>query len=42
MAAVGFGDDVPVSSIIALRGITLRPPSPVHPQVSFLAGGAIE
>lgn len=42
VAAVGFGDDLPVSSVVALRGITLRPPSPVHPRLAALASGAIE
>lgn len=42
VAAVGFGDDAPVLSAIALRGIALRPPSPVHPRSRMLAGGALE
>lgn len=42
VVAVGFGDDLPVTSAIALRGITLRPPSPVLPRVAALADGALE
>jgi hypothetical protein len=41
LAAVGFADEVPVHAPIALRGITLRPLSPVHPRVRALAGGGL-
>jgi hypothetical protein len=42
VVAVGFGDDLPVPSAIALRGLTLRPPSPVHSKGAALADGALE
>jgi len=42
IAAVGFGDEAPVHAPIALRGITLRPPSPVHPRRRTAADGTLE
>jgi hypothetical protein len=41
IAAVGFGDDDPVTAPIALRGVTLRPLSPVHPRVATLPDGTL-
>jgi hypothetical protein len=41
LAAVGLSDEAPVYASIALRGITLRPLSPVHARVSALAGGGV-
>lgn len=32
IVAIGLGDSLPVSATIALRGIGMRPPSPVHPR----------
>ncbi|MEO6092191.1 MAG: phage tail protein [Novosphingobium sp.] len=40
--ALGLGDPVPVSSAIALQGITRRPLSPVHPRARTLSDGSIE
>lgn len=42
IAAVGFGDEEPVYAPIALRGITLRPPSPVHPRIVVSPDGGLE
>ncbi|MCW1429146.1 phage tail protein [Novosphingobium sp. JCM 18896] len=42
IAAVGFGDDAPVLAPIALRGVGLRPPAPVHPRVAAAPDGALE
>ena len=42
VVAAGRGDAEPVTSAIALQGITLRPLSPVHPRVRTLPGGLIE
>ncbi len=42
IAAVGFGDAAPVMAPIMLRGITLRPPSPVHPRLRWLADGSLD
>jgi hypothetical protein len=39
IVAAGRGDDEPVVSVIALRGITRRPLSPVHPRVHALGDG---
>lgn len=41
LAAIGAGDAAPVSASIALRGIALRPLSPVHPQWSQLPDGSL-
>ena len=40
--AAGLGDPFPISSGIALQGITRRPLSPVHPRVASLSDGGIE
>ncbi len=40
IAAIGLGDTVPVTAPIALRGIGLRPPAPVHGRIAALASGA--
>ena len=42
IAAVGFGDEAPALSSIALRGMTLRPLAPVHPRRRMLADGTLE
>jgi len=39
IVAIGLGDSAPVARSIALRGIGLRPLSPVHPRWAALAGG---
>jgi hypothetical protein len=41
VAAVGFGDAEPIVAPIALRGITLRPLSPVCPRIATAAGGTL-
>lgn len=41
IAAIGRGDDAPVTSTIALAGITLRPLPPVHPRATVLEDGAL-
>jgi len=41
IAAIGLADTDPVVSQIAASGITLRPPSPVHPQIGFAADGSL-
>jgi hypothetical protein len=41
IVAAGRGDADPVASPIALRGISLRPPSPVHPRSSILPDGSL-
>jgi hypothetical protein len=40
IAAIGLGDSAPVTAPIALRGIGLRPPAPVHGRIAALAAGA--
>jgi len=40
IAAIGLGDTAPVYADIALRGIGLRPLSPVHGQARAIAGGS--
>ena len=42
LAAIGQADIVPVTAPIALRGIGLRPPAPVHGRIEALAGGDIQ
>lgn len=42
IAAIGLGDAAPVTSAIALRGIGLRPPPPVHGCCQTLANGDLE
>lgn len=42
IVASGKGDDDPVTSAIAMRGITLRPLSPVHPRLATLEDGTLE
>lgn len=42
IVAAGRGDPDPVVSPIALRGISLRPPSPVHGRSEVLADGSLE
>lgn len=42
VVALGRGDAEAVASPIALRGITLRPLTPVHPRRRLLADGALE
>ncbi len=42
IVAAGLGDEEPVVSDIALRGITPRPLSPVHPRAAWLADGSLE
>ncbi len=42
IVSVGLGDAMPVPSPIALRGITRRPLSPVHPRATTLADGSLE
>ncbi len=39
IAASGLGDPVPVVSNVRLSGLSLRPPSPVHPAVTTMADG---
>lgn len=39
IAAIGLGDSGPVTAPVALRGIGLRPPCPVHPRVALAANG---
>lgn len=41
LVAIGPGDAGPVTSAIALRGVTLRPLRPVHPRAEPLAGGGL-
>ena len=41
IVAAGRGDPDPVSSAIGLRGISLRPPSPVHGRSELLADGSL-
>lgn len=41
IVAAGRGDEDPVISPIALRGITRRPLSPVHPHAELRPGGAL-
>lgn len=40
VAAIGLGDPGPVTAPIALRGIGLRPPSPVHGKLTYLSDGS--
>lgn len=42
IAALGLADTVPVTSMIACRGITRRPLSPVHPRTVVQGDGGIE
>ncbi len=42
VAALGRGDGDPVLAPIALNGISLRPPAPVHPRAAFLADGTLK
>ncbi|MCB2060941.1 MAG: phage tail protein [Novosphingobium sp.] len=42
IVASGRGDPDPVVSAIAMQGITLRPLSPVHPNVETLTDGSLE
>jgi hypothetical protein len=42
IAAVGLGDDEPVVSAIGLRGVTLRPLSPVHARSRETGDGGLE
>ncbi|MBV1918962.1 MAG: phage tail protein [Sphingomonadaceae bacterium] len=42
ITAAGRGDPEPVSSAIALKGATLRPLSPVHPQADALQDGSLK
>ena len=42
IVAIGRGDTEPVSSQIALQGITLRPLSPVHPRIRKHDDGSFE
>lgn len=39
IAALGLADPVPVTSVIANRGLTLRPLCPVHPRCTSTGGG---
>lgn len=39
IAAIGLGDGQPVAASIQLRGVGLRPPSPVHGSVRILPNG---
>ena len=41
IVAVGRGDVSPIESRIALRGITVRPLSPVHPRIHTLDDGSL-
>lgn len=41
IVAAGRGDDDPVRSAIGLRGMTLRPLSPVHPRSNEQPGGSL-
>jgi len=41
IVALGRGDSDPVVAQLAMQGITLRPLSPVHPQVALLADGSL-
>ncbi|MEP7221684.1 MAG: phage tail protein [Novosphingobium sp.] len=41
IAAVGLGDAAPVTTAIALRGITRRPLTPVHPRAEHMADGSL-
>lgn len=41
IAAVGMGDDEPVTAPIASRGATWRPLAPVHPRATPLASGGL-
>ncbi|MEL7188903.1 MAG: phage tail protein [Pseudomonadota bacterium] len=42
VAAIGVGDSEAVIASVQNRGLSLRPPSPVHPKVSIVSDGAIE
>ncbi|MCB2078972.1 MAG: phage tail protein [Novosphingobium sp.] len=42
IAVIGQGDDEPVTSPIALQGVTLKPLCPVHPRAVTLPGGSLE
>lgn len=42
IVALGRGDAAPVDASIGLRGITLRPLTPVHPRRSILPDGSLE
>ena len=42
IVAAGRGDADPVTSTIAMQGITLRPLSPVHPRIAVLEDGSLE
>ncbi|WP_120716689.1 GTA baseplate fiber-binding domain-containing protein [Tsuneonella amylolytica] len=42
IAAIGKGDDQPVYAVLANPGLGRRPPAPVHPRSTTLAGGGLE
>jgi hypothetical protein len=42
IVAIGRGDGAPVTSSIAMQGITLRTLFPVHPRIAALADGSLE
>lgn len=42
IAAIGLGDDEPVTTPVACRGWTLRPPAPVHPRTGAAPDGTLQ
>ncbi|MEN9683723.1 MAG: hypothetical protein RLZZ427_1474 [Pseudomonadota bacterium] len=42
IAALGLGDATPITAPIALRGIGLRPPPPVHGRAAKLSDGSLQ